>query len=269
MSLEDLQRHWTTLGEQDPLWAVYVAPGTKGGAWDVDEFYATGTTEVARTLARARELGLLSGRGTALDFGCGVGRLSAALSTEVDQVVSVDISPPMIAEAKRQGRCGPNVTFVLNEQPDLSFQRSGTIDLVYSSLVLQHLPLDLAAGYLREFARVLRPGGAAILQVATRPTRSVRGVLMRTLPPTILGWAQRFVLGYPAPMRMTAMPRSAVDRALLGSGLTIVEAVEETVYGGHWITTRYYLCREAVNASSRDQASGAAAIAQTIARPST
>lgn len=243
MSLEDVQRDWTVLGETDPLWAVYVAPGTKDGGWDVDAFYATGAREVSGTLARARELGLLTGRGTGLDFGCGVGRLSAALATELDQVLAVDISPPMIAEAKRLGRCGPNVTFVLNEAPDLSFQESGTIDLVYSSLVLQHLPRDLAAGYLREFARVLRPGGAAVLQVATRPTRSLRGALMRTLPPKVLGWAQRLVLGYPAPMRMTAMPRPAVERALSGSGLTIVEAVEETVYGGHWITTRYFLSR--------------------------
>jgi hypothetical protein len=67
---------------------------------------------------------------------------------------------------------------------------------------------------------------------------------MRTLPPTLLGWAQRLVLHYPAPMRMTAMPRAAVEQALDGSGLSIVEAVEETVYGGHWITTRYFLSRD-------------------------
>ena len=244
MSLEDLKRAWTTLGENDPLWAVYVAPGTKDGGWDVDAFFATGADEVEVALARAVELGLLSERGLALDFGCGVGRLSAALAGRLEEVVSVDISPSMIAEAQRLGRCGPNVTFVLNERPDLLFQADSSVDLVYSSLVLQHLPRELAAGYLREFARVLKPGATAIIQVATRPTRSLRGVLMRTLPPTVLGWAQRFVLDYPAPMRMTAMPRKAVDRALEGSGLHVEEAAEETVYGGHWITTRYFLSLE-------------------------
>ena len=244
MSLEDLKRAWTTLGEDDPLWAVYVAPGTKGGGWDVDAFFATGAAEVEGALARAVELGLLSGRGTALDFGCGVGRLSAALASRFQEVISVDISSPMIAEGRRLSRCGPNVTFVLNERADLLFQADSSVDLVYSSLVLQHLPRDLAASYLREFARVLKPGATAIVQVATRPTRSLRGVLMRTLPPRVLGWAQRLVLDYPAPMRMTAMPRKAVDRALDGSGLHVVEAAEETVYGGHWITTRYFLSRE-------------------------
>ena len=58
MSLEDVRRDWTTLGEQDPLWAVYVAPGTKGGGWDIDAFFATGANEVTRSLSRARELGL-------------------------------------------------------------------------------------------------------------------------------------------------------------------------------------------------------------------
>src|SRR5690349_588626 len=105
MGLPEVQRHWTTLGEQDPLWAVYVAPGTKGGAWDVDAFFATGAAEVTASLAHARALGLLPATGVALDFGCGVGRLSAALATHFDRVVSVDISPPMIAEAKRLGRC--------------------------------------------------------------------------------------------------------------------------------------------------------------------
>jgi SAM-dependent methyltransferase len=244
MTLEELRRDWTTLGEQDPLWAVYVAPGKKGGAWDVEAFYATGPREVDSSLRHVEELGLHPGREVALDFGCGVGRLSAALAQHVEHVVSVDISPTMVAEAKRQGRCGDNVTFVLNDKPDLSFQPSASVDLVYSSLVLQHLPRDLASGYLAEFGRVLRPGGVAVVQVATRPTLSLRGILFRTMPARLVGWLQKRFLDYPAPMRMTAMPRPAVDKALAGSGLGVVHAVDETIYGGHWITTRYFLLRE-------------------------
>jgi SAM-dependent methyltransferase len=245
MSLDEVRRDWTTLGEQDPLWAVCVSPGTKGGAWDVDAFFETGVVEVEAALEKARSLGLLPDRPRmALDFGCGVGRLSSALAQHADEVVGVDISPSMLAEAARLGRCGDRCRFVLNERADLSFQPSGSVDLVYSSLVLQHLPLDLATRYLAEFGRVLAPRGAAVVQVATRPTASLRGLLMRSLPPRALGWAQRLVLDYPAPMRMTAMPRRTLDRALEGSGLRIVAAVDDPGYGGHWVTTRYFLTRE-------------------------
>ncbi|MCU1601063.1 MAG: hypothetical protein JWO22_1772 [Frankiales bacterium] len=244
MSLDDLRRDWTTLGEQDPLWAVYVAPGKKGGGWDVDEFYATGQREVDASLSHASELGLTEVRGTALDFGCGAGRLTAALSRAFARVVSVDIAPSMVSEAKRLGRCGDNVTFVLNDRSDLSFQPDGSVDLVYSSLVLQHMPADLAAGYLAEFGRVLTTNGAAIIQVATRATPSVRGQLFRLLPPRVVGGLQKTFLKYPAPMLMTAMPRSDVERALAGSDLRVVEAVEETIYGGHFVTTRYFLAKD-------------------------
>lgn len=244
MSLDDVRRDWTTLGEQDPLWAVYVAPGKKDGGWDVDQFFATGEQEVTSSLAHAAALGLSPRTGTALDFGCGVGRLSAALSKVFDAVVSVDIAATMIAEAKRLGRCGDNVSFVLNEKPDLSFQPTGSVDLVYSSLVLQHLPAELAAGYLAEMGRVLAPGGAAIVQVATRATPSLKGQLFRLLPPGVVGVLQKTFLKYPAPMLMTAMPRPDVDRALAGSGLRVADAVEETVYGGHFVTTRYFLTKD-------------------------
>lgn len=243
MSLRDLQRDWTALGKEDPLWAVYVAPGTKGRGWDVDAFFATGAAEVAASLARARELGLLSRHEVALDFGCGVGRLSSALLEHVDRVVAVDISPTMLDEARRLGRCGDRCTFVLNDRPDLAFQPEASVDLVYSSLVLQHLPSELAEGFLQEFARVLRPGGVAVVQTASRPTRSLRGVLTRVLPPALQRRLQTLLLGYPAPMLMTAMPQAWVEAAIAGTGLQIAEAVEESVYGGHWVTTRYFLVR--------------------------
>ena len=93
MTLDALAAHWTRLGEADPLWAVSVAPGTRGGRWDVEEFFATGRREVDAALGRAAEFGLRPRRGRALDFGCGVGRLSAALARHADELVVVDIAP--------------------------------------------------------------------------------------------------------------------------------------------------------------------------------
>jgi hypothetical protein len=49
MSFEQVRADWTRLGAEDPLWAVLVADGKRGGRWDVEEFLALGRTDVARS----------------------------------------------------------------------------------------------------------------------------------------------------------------------------------------------------------------------------
>jgi SAM-dependent methyltransferase len=243
VDLEDVKADWTRLGEQDPLWAVYVAPDTRGGRWDVDEFFALGRREVDGVFAAIERAGLTPGRSLALDFGCGVGRLSAALAGHVDQVVGVDIAESMLATARELGRGGDRVRFVLNSEPYLRFVETGSVDVVYSSLVLQHIPRPLALGYLAEFGRILAPGGVAAFQVATRPTLSVKGLVFRFAPWPLVAWAQRRLLGYPAPMRMTAIGPDDVERAMRGTGTTVVDATEDDSYGGHWHYTRYLVTK--------------------------
>ncbi len=241
MSLDQLQDDWTRLGQEDPLWAVYVAPGTKGGKWDVEAFFALGRQEVDRALAELEPLGLTPGRRRALDFGCGVGRLSQALAGHVDEVIGIDIAPSMLAKARELDRSQGRVRFVLNQRPDLGDVGSAEVDLVYSSLVLQHMPPELARGYLAEFVRVLAPGGVAIFQVASRPTRSVKGLIFRLAPWPLLRWAQRRVLGYPAPMRMSRMTSDNVRTAIAGTPGRLAAAIDDDSYGGHWHYTRYYV----------------------------
>ncbi|MFC7744192.1 methyltransferase domain-containing protein [Nocardiopsis composta] len=74
------------------------------------------------------------------------------------------------------------MTFHLNEAPDLSAFPDDSFDLVYTDLVLQHLPPELAAGYLREFTRVARPGGAMVLGVPARERATFKGLVFRYAP---------------------------------------------------------------------------------------
>jgi SAM-dependent methyltransferase len=235
-------RDWHNLGAADPLWAVYVRSGVKDGRWDVGDFLQSGRDEVARVFdALAEPPGHF---GLAVDFGCGVGRLSQALAGRFDRVIGVDVSGPMLARARElltEPAISDRIAFALNERDDLAMLEDSTVDLVYSSLVLQHLPRSLAASYLREFLRILRPDGIAVVQVASRPTRSAKGLAFRVLPNWLTALLQRRLLHYPAPMRMQAMPRSWVGEQVRGAGGEIVsEAVDDT-YGGHWIYTRYVL----------------------------
>jgi ubiquinone/menaquinone biosynthesis C-methylase UbiE len=239
VDLGDVQRDWTRLGEEDPLWAVLIKPGTKGGRWDVDEFLSTGRDEVDGALKHLTELGAMPARlDRVLDFGSGAGRLSQALAQHAAHVTGVDISPPMIETAQRIDRTD-NCEFVLNQAPDLNVFADDTFDLVYSSLVLQHMPEAAATGFLREMCRVLRPGGALIVQVAATPTRSFKGLAFKYAPKPLLRWAQTRLLGYPAPMRMQAVTDVQFAHTI-GSSLALLDTVSDDSYGGHWVYHRHY-----------------------------
>jgi SAM-dependent methyltransferase len=244
MDLRELREDWTRLGADDPLWAVYVAPGTRGGRWNPDDFFALGSAEVTRALGELDRLGLVPGRSVAVDFGCGVGRLSAALAKHFTEVIAIDISPTMLDEAQRRDRSEGRCRFILNEADNLAFLQDGSVDVVYSSLVLQHMPTRLAVRYVHEFARVLADDGVAIFQVASRPTISFKGLAFRFAPWPVVRWAQRHMLGYPAPMRMNGLRRAAVENALEPTKARIVAMVSDNSYGGHWHYDRYYVSLE-------------------------
>ncbi|GAB6845045.1 putative TPR repeat methyltransferase [Methylorubrum rhodinum] len=97
----------------------------------------------------------------ALDLGCGTGLMSRALEGRVGQLVGCDLSLAMLAQARRTGlyarlREADLVAFLAAEPP-------GSADLVTAADVFIYLG-DLAPA-LRGIARVLAPGGLAILTV--------------------------------------------------------------------------------------------------------
>ena len=163
--LRDLQRNWDEFGRRDPLWAVLTEFGLDGGQWDEQAFFASGVAEISTLLASAAELGLVLRRdGRALDFGCGVGRLTQALADVFAEAVGVDIAPSML-DAARRLNTKPGCTFVLNDRADLAVFGDGHFDCIYSKIVLQHIPPTATRTYLAEFVRVLAPGGVATFQL--------------------------------------------------------------------------------------------------------
>jgi SAM-dependent methyltransferase len=165
VSLSRHKQDWEELAAEDPLWAVLTEPSRRHGGWDVDEFLRTGHEEIDKLLARGRELGVPAELGRALDFGCGAGRLTRALAGRFRFCVGVDISEGMVAEARRLNAGRARCAFVVNEAAHLRRFPDASFDLVYSTLVLQHLPSrTLAASYVAEFVRLVAPGGVAVFQ---------------------------------------------------------------------------------------------------------
>ncbi len=116
-------------------------------------------TRLLRSMAIARCSAGLPTRNVALDFGCGVGRLSRALATRYASVIGVDIASTMIARARELNADRANIRFVENAEADLRFVGDGTVDFVYSAITLHHIPAVLQRAYIAEFMRVLAPEG--------------------------------------------------------------------------------------------------------------
>lgn len=243
MSFEQVRKDWITLGGEDPLWAVLVEGDKRGGGWDAEAFLELGRVDVANAREQLAELGLPSTWDRVLDFGCGAGRLSQALAEHADEVVALDVAPPMLEKARSLDRSGGRVTFVLGEDPDLRAFPDASFDLVFTERVLQHIPREALETYLSEFVRVLRPGGVAWVHCTTHPTWSFRGIVWRVAPWPVIRWAQRRLLGYPAPMSMTGVSEKRVAELVAVHGGEVLESVDVHEPESHWQARRYVIRR--------------------------
>jgi SAM-dependent methyltransferase len=99
-------------------------------------------------------------RGRVLDNGCGVGMYLRRLAQVADRAYGLEVE---FERAREASRGGPGVACGAGEA--LPFA-TGHFDLVLSHEVLEHVHDDRRA--LAEIARVLRPGGRAIVFVPNR-----------------------------------------------------------------------------------------------------
>jgi SAM-dependent methyltransferase len=170
MDFKSLQDNWNRFGESDPLWAILTDPAKKGGLWGLEGFFQTGRAEIAGVMEHLRSLPVDLRHGRALDFGCGVGRLTQALCEYFDECHGVDIAPSMIRHAQMYNRFGSKAVYHLNEHLDLSLFEDDTFDFVYTNLVLQHMQPAYHQAYICEFIRVLEHDGVLLFQLPAEPS---------------------------------------------------------------------------------------------------
>jgi ubiquinone/menaquinone biosynthesis C-methylase UbiE len=168
LNLRTLQKHWDLFGARDPLWAILTSPQKKNSRWDPAEFFQTGVWEIGEALRYVESRQPLAQKKTALDFGCGVGRLTQALATHFEQVHGIDISPSMIDHANHYNRFGDRCRYVLNQSLELTAFKDHTFDFIYSNITLQHMPPRYSRQYIAEFLRLLAPHGVLLFQLVSR-----------------------------------------------------------------------------------------------------
>jgi ubiquinone/menaquinone biosynthesis C-methylase UbiE len=142
-------------------------------AWDTNEFFESGREWLRQHFDWAASAGFSPGGTRALDFGCGMGRMANALAQYYRVVVGVDISDEMLRLARENSRVG-NIQFVQALGPPIK-EPDGSFDLVYSTIVIQHIapPFNLEA--ISDLFRLCAPGGYVLLDAPSHKERAGDG----------------------------------------------------------------------------------------------
>jgi SAM-dependent methyltransferase len=165
-------------------------------------------------------LGEIAGK-RVLDAGCGAGALAEAMLARGAVVTGLELSRPM-AELAR-ARLGDRATIHVGDLArPLAMFADGSFDLVAASLVLHYL--EHWEPTLREFARVLAPGGALALSThhPTMDWRNAGGGYFETRRITET-WRKG---GQEATVSFWRRPLTAMVSAFRAAGFVVADLVE-------------------------------------------
>lgn len=118
---------------------------------------------------------------TVLDLGCGTGENLIPLLKRGAHVIAMDISPELVALARRRIEIEPMNRSTAMVQVGSAYDTGlpdQSVDVVFSMALLHHLDLEKAR---REIYRILRPGGRFILREPIRFSRTMNS-LRKLLP---------------------------------------------------------------------------------------
>jgi len=265
VNLKEVQRNWHAFGKKDPFWAILTYPDKKENQWGQDEFFDTGKKEIDGLMEYVRSLKIDYSRKRALDFGCGVGRLTLALAAHFDEVTGVDIAPSMIKLAKRYNRLGDRCKYYINQTESLTCFDDAKFDFVYSNIVLQHMRPQYSKRYIKELLRVLRPGGILVFQLPSersnrplpvethtpeaqqqqfktviRMKRFIKPLIKPLISRRVLNTYYRLRYEERGPnMEMYGMKQEEVLQVLTENGAKILDVVQNQASGPYWISFQY------------------------------
>lgn len=152
----------------------------------------------------------VAARGEACDMGCGPGQVARYLRDAGVRVFGLDLSPRMVAEARR---LNPDIPFREGNMLALDLP-DGALAGIAAFYAIVNIAPDALPAVFREMARVLRPGGLLLLafHVGTAARR------------------ERELWGRPIDMDFLFFEPPAIRRGLEHAGLAVEDVVERGPY---------------------------------------
>jgi len=179
----DTDAAWERIAQNDPYWGVLSTDDFLGNVLEgevKERFFRSGQEHIDHVLEVLRSHvapGFMPR--SALDYGCGVGRLLLPLANICDRVVGIDVSTTML------GRASENLAS--EGLGDVELRRPSELDsiprvqLVHSVLVLQHMNPRRGMATLAALVDLLEPGGCGAVQFHLRGAGSPVVRLVRSL----------------------------------------------------------------------------------------
>jgi ubiquinone/menaquinone biosynthesis C-methylase UbiE len=184
----------------------------------------------------------LSASKDVLEVAPGHGRWSSSMVGAVRSLTLVDLSQSCIDACRERFADASNVTYIVNDGTSLSGVADESIDFIWSFDSFVHMESDVIASYLREFARVLRPGGRIVIHHADK-----RPIALK-LAPTLKGAGTpgRVMLRLLAQGRLrdsgnrSEVSRFAVARDAQAAGLSVIKQTDRWGADGRFTVTKYH-----------------------------
>lgn len=244
-SRERAVRVWDDLAEFNAMWAVCTTSEYAAGRADLSEFLRSGEREVAQVLRQVAATGLpVSGR-VAVDFGSGLGRLTAALAPAFEEVIGLDASAEMRRRAAEIHQDLRSCRFVAPGESGHFPLASGSADFALSLITLQHLPSPKAITFaITEMLRVVRPGGAVVFQVPVAVAARVRFHPYRLAARLVA--SRRAVKSNrlrPHVMEITRLGEADVKEAVEAGGGGVADVIDDRRLGSDVVASRLFICR--------------------------
>lgn len=218
MATRNSDQEWERFGSTDPYFGVLTQECFRGKSLSPetsDAFFASGRAHVAQVLEFIHHYVDPDFRpASALDFGCGVGRVLIPLALDVERATGVDVSASMLRETeKNRALFGAKSVSLVHSLHGVL----GEYDLIHSFVVFQHIPLERGYALYDELLGRLQPGGVSAIHftVASKKGNVVRLVarLKHQLPllAGLINWWHRRPFSHPVmQMNHTICPRCYV-----------------------------------------------------------
>ena len=227
---EMMRRDWDDRARRDAF--HYIASWKQ--EWNIDSFLASGREDYASLVWPILERCGISENGEVMvELGCGAGRMTPSFARRYRRVVALDLSVEMLRRARQIHAEQQNILWLRVGGTDLACLRSGSADFLFSYLVLQHLPTeDLVFDYIREFLRVLRPGGAFLFQFngSHKPTMNLRGRFAWGTVDAL--WSARMVFLSRAVARLLRLDPAAAGKSWRGAAIEAARIVSDLRLNG-------------------------------------